>query len=86
MTIFGDALAKIAEVNDLFRSGISCANLSFVKTERSAFLSFTKPTNGSTILEDVATIHATKFEERKESTIGNCRTNLQTPTRIPVGR
>ncbi len=76
MTIFGDALAKIAEVNNLFRSGISCADLSFARTERSVFLLFTKPTNGSTVLEDNATIHATKFEERKESTISNRRTNL----------
>ncbi len=76
MTIFGEAPTKIAEVDDLFRSGISCANLSFARTERSAFQSFTKPTNGSTILEDDATIHATKFEERKESTISNHRTNL----------
>ncbi len=86
MTAFGDAPAKIAEVNNLLKSGISCVNLSFARSERSAFLPFTEPTNGSTNLEYNSTVHATKFEERKESTIGNHRTNLRTPTRIAVGR
>ncbi len=71
MTTVGDAPAKIAEVNDLLQSGICCMYFSLARTERSASLSFTEPANGSTIFEYDVTVHDTKIEERKESTIGN---------------
>jgi hypothetical protein len=37
-------------------------NLSFTGAEESTFLSFTKPTNWTTIAENDATIHTAEFE------------------------
>jgi hypothetical protein len=86
MTRLGDASTKVAKVNNLLGSGISGMNFSFTRTERGAVFSFTEPTKWATILKNNATVHTMKLEERKESTISNCGTNLQTPTRIAVSR
>jgi hypothetical protein len=76
MTRLGDASTKVAKVNDLLGSEVSGTNFSFTRTERGAVLPFTKPTKWVTIRKNNATVHSTKLEERKESTIINRGTNL----------
>jgi hypothetical protein len=49
------------------------------------FFAFAKLTKRTTIFEDNTTAHTPEFEEREESFIGHCATNLQDPACITVG-
>jgi hypothetical protein len=81
-----DTVRKIAKINNLFRGGTGSSDLSFTGTEGSAFLSFTKPTNWTAVLEDDATIHTSaEFKEGEKSAIRDRAANLGAPTSVPIG-
>ena len=63
---------------------VALISASFTGAERCLILAFAKPANGATILEDDATIHTAKFEQRKEGAISNRRTQLGTSACIAV--
>ena len=81
-----DALRKVAEIDNLFGGCTCSSDFSFARTERSAILAVTKPTDWTAIFEDNATIHATKLEEREKSAINDQAAKLGTPTSIAVGQ
>jgi hypothetical protein len=86
ITGVGDALRKVAEIDNLFGGCTCSSDFGLARTERSAILVVAKPTDRAAVFEDNATVHATKFEEREKSAVGDGAAKLGTPTSIAVGR
>ncbi len=59
----GDTAGEIAEGHNLLQHCVGSPNFSLTGAERHAFLTFTKPSNGTAIFENDATIHTPKLEE-----------------------
>ncbi len=76
---------NILEVHNLHRHSAGCMDFCLTRTEGGAFLVIAKPTKRTTVLEDDTAAHTPEFEEREESSVGHCATNLQAPACITVG-
>jgi hypothetical protein len=64
VAILRDTVWEVPKVHNLLQCSISCPNLSFTQAKRGPFLTFSKPPNGATILENNATVHNAKLEEK----------------------
>ncbi len=71
-----DPAGEIAEVHDLLRHCVGSPNFSLTGAERRAFLMFAKPSNGTAIFENDATIHTPELEEGEEGAFRDSNANL----------
>ncbi len=80
----GDTAGEIAEVHDFLQRCISSPVFSLTRAERHAPLTFAKPSDGTTVFENDATIHTPELEEGEECAIRNRVANLRSPTSVTV--
>jgi hypothetical protein len=78
VAILGDTAGEIAEIHNLLGRCIGSPNFSLRGAERCAFLTFAKPSNGTAVFENDATIHTPKLEEGEEGAFHDSIANLQT--------
>jgi hypothetical protein len=72
----GDTAREIFKVHDLFQCHVSGPNFSLTRAERHTLLTLAKPTNRATVLENNATIHTPKVEEREKGAFCNRAADL----------
>jgi hypothetical protein len=76
---------NIPEVHDLLRHSAGSMDFCLTRAEGGVFLAVAKPTRKTTVFEDDTAAHTPEFEEREESSVGHCTTNLRAPACITVG-
>jgi hypothetical protein len=81
-----ETLQEIVEVHDLLPRCVGSPNFSLTGAERHVFLTFTKPSNGTTIFENDATIHTLELEEGGEGAFHDSIADLRSSTRITVSQ
>jgi hypothetical protein len=72
----GETLGEIVEVHDLLQHCIGSPNFSLTGAERRAFLTFAKPSNGTAVFENDATIHTMELEKGEGGTFHKSIANL----------
>jgi hypothetical protein len=80
-----NTLTNIPEVHGLVRCSAGTTDFCLTRAEGGVFLAFAKPNKRTTVFEDNTTSQTPEFEEREESSVGHCATNLWAPACITVG-
>ncbi len=86
MAALGDIVGEIVEVNNLLQRCVGSPNFSLTGAERHAFLIIAKPSDGTAVLENDATIHTLELEEGEEGAFRDSIADLQSPTCIIVSQ
>ncbi len=81
-----DTVGEIAEVHNLHQRCIGSPNFSLTGAERRVFLMFAKPSDGTAVFENAATIHTLELEEGEEGAFCNSIADLQSPTPITASQ
>jgi hypothetical protein len=86
VAIVRNTVWEISKVHWLFWGNVSSSNLGLTQAERGPFLTFPKPFNGATVLENHATVHTSELEEREKAAFCDRIANQKTPIHIAVSQ